>query len=423
MSARSTPRPVMRLGGAWLRVRLLAALMLGLAIVAGPSDDESVRPLPAVPLVGVGVPDGVAYPGWMIAAAAALLVRPASGPRRRWPAVAVLVAVAAVAAHDQTRLQPWVWQFAVIGVAMLLPTPATLRWTMRLAVSVYLFSAVSKLDAAFVDGLGQVLARGMAGLFGIDPEPRTLRLLAIAMPVFEAAVGLLLWSVRTRSPGLAAATAMHGGLLLTLGPWGLDHYAGVLWWNAFFLLHVWVLFFRSRQPLASRDQRRRAGPISWLLIGLVLLPILEPVGRWDHWPGWSVYSARPSRVTLEVVPPGYDLLDGVPLRPPAPLSDFQSVDLEGWAFARRRSPAYPQERTKLAWAAAVVDALPPGTRWRITILRADPWRRSRAFGQTVTIDRDEQLQRQLDAYWLPATATKLAPPPTGDGKGDGPTDR
>ena len=418
MTTPTTPRPVARLGGAWLRVRLLAVLMLALAAVAVSSDDRSVRALPPVPLLGFLVPDWVAHPGWMIVATFGLVLRPATGPRRRWAAIALLTAAAGVGLHDQTRVQPWVWQFALIAVAALLPTLVTLRWTMRLAVSVYLFSAVSKLDVAFFDGLGQVLAGGLAGVFGAEPDASTLRLLAIAMPLFEAGVGLLLWSVRTRPLGLAAATAMHGGLLLTLGPWGLNHYAGVLWWNVFFLLHVWVLFFRSRQPLATGDQRRRAKPVSWLLAGLVLLPVLEPLGRWDHWPGWSVYSARPSRVTLEIVPPNDGSLRGIPLRPPAPLSDFQAVDLEGWAFARRRSPAYPQERTKLVWAAAVIDTLPPATPWRVVIRRADLWRRGRDFGETITIDDGAALRRQLAAYWLPATAAKLSLPPQGDGPRD-----
>ena len=50
-------------------------------------------------------------------------------------------------------------------------------------------------------------------------------------PLGELAVAVLLLHRRTWTWGLAGSIAMHGLLLLALGPWGLGHRPAVLVWN------------------------------------------------------------------------------------------------------------------------------------------------------------------------------------------------
>ena len=323
------------------------------------------------------------------------VVRPASRPVARWAAVVTAVSLFAACSRDQILLQPIVWQLVLLLSLSLLGDRRFVRWAMRLAVSVYLFSAVSKLDVAFFEGLGLVLAGGLFDALGLGANAAQKQAVAVAMPCFEFAAGLLLWFPRTRFYGVLAATAMHAGLLLALGPWGLDHYRGVLVWNAFSLGHVWVLFLGNPEPLATRSQwQRRHGRFpSWLAAIVVLSPVLEVFGLQDHWPAWSVYSARPTRVTLEVRPP-------TPVWHPqlraADFEGWQRFDLEAWVFAERGQPPYPQERYKVALAAAVVAQFPPQTDVRVTLRRPDLWRRGSEEARTVLIESPEALATAVD---------------------------
>ena len=423
----------------WLTLAMLAAAFVATrgALIGRPT-------FPPIPLIA-----GVSFPPWVgLAVAAVGFAVAASRPR-----IGCGIAAAGLALlflQDQHWLQPWAWQaLLLLLIEATFPRDAA-RWQRRLAISVYVFSAFSKLDAAFADHLGRLLVtEGLAPAVGLDAafwSDGLVRAMAWTLPAFELAAGVLLaWKPRW---GLAAATAMHAGLLLTLGPWGLNHHPGVLIWNAFFLVHVWVLFpaeylhiaSRGRQPPEDGEYRtgpvERAavevgrlndavsagGPLRGLtpparLIGwsVLLLPVLEPFGLWDHWPSWSVYSNRPAVVRLEVG--GLPTVRGVNwIARDNPLSDVQIVSLSGWSFETWRTPCYPQERFQLAVAAALLDRLPDRTPFVIRLRKYAADRSGAATDETIE-DRDE-LRRRLSQYWLNTNAGRWTLPealPSGRG--------
>lgn len=364
-------------------------------------------------LGSLAMPFVTAASGVLISLAIALFanspaLRTAGSMPRRIRAVAGATVLLLYATFDHLLLQPWVWQFALLTLFLMFDDARSLRWAMRLTVSIYLFSALSKFDPAFFDGLGQVLGWGLLKPLGLDGDDVPLRSLAMLMPAIEAAAGLLLLFRPTRTLGVIVATLMHVGLLLALGPWGLDHYSGVLLWNVAFIPLVGVQFFRN-------DERLLEWPASFGLGGVVaaallLLPGLEPFGLWDHWPGWSVYSTRSSRVTLEIVPAKPDpeiepnhppRLDGFPfLGEPAPLADYVPVKLEAWCFAVRRQPPYPQERYKVAIAAAFLSECGTLDAFRLTIRRPSRNRFAAEPIETQTITTEAELNALLRSYWL-----------------------
>ena len=202
---------------------------------------------PQVPLFGWAgsLPlfvDWLAF-GVLLGSLAAAASKPDS--RRSWMAIAVSLGVLMVL--DQHRLQPWAWQLllmaiwwssANVGEVSNLPCIA-------LTISIYFWSAISKLDADFAASHGQTLIEALFRTVGINAAnwPASAKSwLAFFLPVGELLVAIGLCWPRTRRLALIAATALHVGLILALGPLGLGHRSGVLLWNVAFIGHDWLLF-------------------------------------------------------------------------------------------------------------------------------------------------------------------------------------
>ncbi|MBX3439572.1 MAG: hypothetical protein KF861_18940, partial [Planctomycetaceae bacterium] len=342
---------------------------------------------------------------------------PTDGGRRALLTTTLFVASLLLLPTDQQRLQPWVWQMVVAAVVIGAATSdrvalVCLRW---FTVSIYFWSAVSKLDWAFIEGRGQWLLEGLAAGLGLPYEmwrDETRLFLAALLPLGELTVALCLLPHRTRRIGLALAIAMHSLLILALGPWGHGQLPAVLLWNVYFVVQNVLLFGRNRETVAAngdvrpmnvlpsgdrgealnvqsastsgasglRDQRAAGSPVraefTVLFTLLVcLLPSVSLWGYWDHWPSWAVYSERPDIVRLSIVENDIERIP-VTLQPfvgPAePLSDWRAVNLDAWSFATRRCPMYPQLRFRLAvidWLTrtcgvpAQVRAFGPPNRW------------------------------------------------------------
>ena len=298
-----------------------------------------------------------------------LLLCVLGGDARPLPRTGLSLFTACLAASvllDQHRLQPWAYQFLIAGAVLcLVPTAYGLRLLRLLVVSIYLWSAVSKLDSAFLESHGQLLLDGLIRAVRLDEwewSPVTGRAAAAAFPLGELVIGVLLSVPRTRIWGLGGSLVMHGVLLLSLGPFGLDHKPGVLIWNAYFIGQNLLLFRRVGSVEANAPRRRVEGTgaaAATTLVALAaILPALESIGRWDHWPSWAVYSSRPAIVTMLVhdtriddLPPSLQLCVG----PSEPLSEWRPVSIEHWSFQAVNCPVYPQERYRLAVIRAVAE--------------------------------------------------------------------
>ena len=151
---------------------------------------------------------------------------------------------------DQHRLQVWAYQFAIVAIVLGAFADAACSKTAcmhlrLLVIGIYFWSAISKLDHAFLHSLGPELLRGTLAAFGIEPgwmRSDVAATLSLTFPLVELAVAGLLAFRPTRRFGLTASIVMHVLLLATLGPWGLDHSWGVLLWNVYFIGQNMLLF-------------------------------------------------------------------------------------------------------------------------------------------------------------------------------------
>ena len=307
---------------------------------------------PIIPLVGLplSVPAllHVVVAGLAVVAFACLAFRSAYQP---YAPIAILLIILVLL--NQHRLQPWLIQIGVFATfAAILNTRDFVRFSRLLLVSIYLFSAVSKFDYQFTHTLGQQFLATLTGFTGLDVgawSERTRVLLALMFPFSEALIGLGLLFPNTRVIAAWAAIGIHCGLLLILGPLGLKHHLGVLVWNLFLIVQVWILFIgpcnngaNEVDPDDSELEREPALGWRYLATAILLLPLLEPFSLYDHWPAWQLYAPRNSRVVMHVLEPVAEKL-------PDSLCDIGStspwvrVRLERMSFERAWVPVYPQD--------------------------------------------------------------------------------
>ena len=278
---------------------------------------------------------------------------------RRPAALVMLLASTLLVCISQHRLQPWLHQFALLNVlVLLLPSRAFASWARVLLISLYVFSAISKLDYVFLHSLGQQFIDTLAGFINYDVTgiPWNLRLkIACLFPVAELLIaGALLIPTSRRMAGWCAI-GMHVGLIAILGPWGLGHQPAVLVWNVLFVAQVWILFIRKGAeptPPTHESPETRVHQFSWIASALVLLPVLEIVGLYDHWPAWQLYAPRNSRVTLSVLETGRENLpDELQTYITAEQnSPWLRFEMDQWSIDTLGVPLYPQDRFQIGVA-------------------------------------------------------------------------
>ncbi len=340
---------------------------------------------PQVPLFGWAeslppIVDWLAF-GVLLGSLAMAAWKPDS--RRRWIAIGVSLGVLMVL--DQHRLQPWAWQLLLMavlfpthqaslpsadhssesspiplhGLGGLTPSARLLR---VLTISIYFWSAISKLDADFVASHGQTLIEALFRSVGINAAhwPASAKSwLSGFLPAGELLVAIGLCCPRTRRAALIAATTLHVGLILALGPLGLGHRPGVLLWNVAFIGHDWLLFGRSAGGVSKLTRSASEGecftthsiesfvkrsPSLALRVGLIafvsIWPVTERWGLCDRWLAWSVYAARSERVSVALTDEG---LLRLPESARRCVTDGE-LPLDRWSLVALDVPIYPQLR-------------------------------------------------------------------------------
>ncbi len=335
----------------------------------------------------------------------------------------VMIPLLGVLLVDQHRMQPWVCQMLMMATILTTASERTaIRCLQWLTISIYVHSALSKLDTSFVEIHGPWLLDGLAKSIGLSTElwsETTRRSLAILFPVGELLTAMALVVQRTHRLGLISAIAMHALLLLTLGPWGHAHKPAVLIWNVFFILLDLLLFGRWQRITAitaaretlDQDPGRSTWPtrsndrLALILTALfALLPCLSWWGLWDHWPSWAVYSSRPAIVEVFVPEEDIERLSES-LQPfvgsPEPFSDHCRVNLDAWSFETQWCPMYPQERYRVAIALAICERSEIDTMRIIIHSSPDRWTGER---QESVLKGIVAIQQNAKAYLLNTSA-------------------
>ena len=405
MSARPS-RTVHQNEDHWIFPRIWAGFLILFLIVTAPiwfpaTDSPAVPMLAAARVLPVWLASVLSSILVIVLTAAALMTR----GRATWFLATILLTLLFLL--DQQRLQPWAYQSSIYGLvfASMNRTIAT-RWLVPMAASIYIYSAWGKFDYQFVHTVGVDFLGTIAKPFGGLPETMeigTKSKLALLFPAGELAIGILLIPRTTRRAAGLLAIGLHLALLAILGPWGLNHSAGVLIWNVLLILQACFLFvwkWPNDNDTSPANQRGRMWPAKIAIMIAVAMPLSERSGYWDHWPSWALYSPHSSRMKVWIHPGAIPLLPESMGKYVSETGDdgWHELELDRWSLETRRTPIYPQARYQLGLALAIAESshLKDQIRGRLrgpsdrrTGRREEKW----LFGRT-------EMRAATKQYWL-----------------------
>lgn len=342
----------------------VAALFIGMWI-SRPLWTSWTRQIPRVPVIG-GVPSA-AMP-WIEFILSSLLILAMIGVALRSNRthrflVAIAVLLIPLVLLDQSRLQPWVYQYWLLLVVFALvsrdrPDGAKDRRAVALAqliiAALYFWSGLQKLNYTFIHETLPNLLLPVQAVLGFR-----LPITAIAFTVIGAELftGVALHFRRTRKIAVVIAVAMHCGVLALLISRGYNH---VVWvWNIL-LLSLNVILFWNCEIFAGEAFRgwraqSLASRFAHVIVGAsVVLPALSFVGWWDMYLSGALYSGNTEIAVIKVDP---RLLGQLP--PAARSVVFTTgagetvLPLQEWSLREMQVPPYPQLRVYRQIASAV----------------------------------------------------------------------
>ena len=329
----------------WARLVVAAALAAGLLLA--PRLFLATRVFPRVPVLDGWPPLPAPLDVVVLGALLAALGGVALAPRARWWAAAATVLALILAADDQSRWQPWFYQYVAMLAALALAREAgdTLAAWRAVLVGLYLWSGIQKLNTTFMTHLFPWLVEPLA-----DVLPATLHRLLLGgwmvVPVMEIAVAIGLLVPRLRNAAVVGAIATHVVVLGLLGPLAHGTNAVVWPWNAAMAALAALLFWNGSQATTPHVLiPRRLGAHAAALIVFGVLPALSFAGRWDAYLSGALYSGNVKAAALAVS-------DAVAARLPDPARRHvvrnrmgaNVLDIWEWSMGELAVPSYPEDR-------------------------------------------------------------------------------
>ena len=339
-----------------MRRAALARLVLGGALVAGLLICRklflSARLYPLTPVIdelpAIPSPLDVIVLGALVGviAIAAVVPRP-----RAW-IVASLGLALVLAVMDQSRWQPWFYQYLVMLAAFALPrergTTAALDVGRLVVAGTYVWSGVQKLNPVFAADVFPWFVEPVLAVV-----PSTVRAIVssawIVVPLVEIGIGLGLLVRRLRNVAVIAAVVVHAVILGLLGPLGHAENAVIWPWNVAMALLVVLLFWRDVAPAWPRAADVRTHVACAVVAVLFwMMPALSFVGLWDAYLSGALYSGNVAQGIVAITP-------RLRARLPAEVDRHVIVNRVGtnvltvwdWSMGELHAPPYPERRVYL----------------------------------------------------------------------------
>lgn len=270
--------------------------------------------------------------------------------------IAFIVLAGLLSLFDQSRWQPWFYQYLFMFAALALypwgeqedpeKRETALNICRLIVASTYFWSGVQKLNVSFVeDGFPEFVDP----LVVLLPESLAAWILplGILVPFMEAGIGIGLLTRRFRNAAVVLALGMHAFILFSIGPFGRD-WNTIIWpWNLAMMAFVVVLFWRNRD-FSLKDV---LVPGRSLLHGLVLLlfgimPLLSFFGLWDSYLSASLYSHNTEVGAIYVSERVEDELPAATrdLAVKSSPNGTAVVSIIDWSFGELNVPPYMESR-------------------------------------------------------------------------------
>jgi predicted DCC family thiol-disulfide oxidoreductase YuxK/uncharacterized membrane protein YphA (DoxX/SURF4 family) len=335
----------------WLKVAVILFFCVGLFMSArawiGPRSYPEAPVFGALPALD-GVPADGLFAALFVLAAASVI-----SPKPQKLIAAFLAIIGLFCIFDQTRWQPWVFQYA-----FMLTTLALFSWDrddvdgrqralniLRLVVAAtYVFSGLQKLNWNFVDYEFPWIIQPISHLL-----PRAAGLLyffGMCVPFLQVAFGIGLLTRRFRRVSLILAVSMHVFILAMLGPAGYD-WNNIVWpWTAAMAVFD-ILLFSGGTEFSPRDVIRTRGNLFHAAaLGLFgILPLLSFCNLWDSYLSSALYSGNLTEAQIYASDAGRSALPETIRRFLVHTSpDTNVLNLQRWAIEDLNVSPYPETR-------------------------------------------------------------------------------
>jgi hypothetical protein len=253
---------------------------------------------------------------------------------------------------DQSRLQPWAYQYAVtlaaLGAFSWRPEDvggrdATLSVCRFMVASMYFWSGMQKANSEFVGNVFPWMVEPISRLFPYSAQP-VFYFFGMLVPAIEMAIGIGLLTDRFRNAAIGLALAMCAFVLSVLGPFG-HNFNNVVWpWNVTLALLVLLLFAGTKVPLREILWVRNHAFHKIILVVFGLLPLLYFFNAWDGYPAWSLYSGTTAEGVISVKDTvRTELPDGI--RPYVESEGRENLlDVADWTYGEMNVPPYSEVR-------------------------------------------------------------------------------
>jgi hypothetical protein len=344
----------------WLKITVLAAFCIGLSMSrplwTGPRTYPLTPVSTLIPLI-----DGVTASG-LYAALFAFAALAAVTPRPKWSIAAFLAIVAAFCLADQTRWQPWVFQYSFLLAAMALYArkyadaageKRALNIARLIVAATYVFSGLQKINMNFMENEFPWLVQPITGAF--PSTSHFLHAFGMVAPFLQVAFGVGLLTRRFRGVSLIMAVAMHLFILAMFGPAGLN-WNDIVWpWTAAMAIFDILLFsgtpdFSWREILSNW---RYPGYAAAVLL-FAILPVFSFFNLWDSYLSSALYSGNLTEAQIYLSDAGKVLL-------PPPIRsrlvhtspDTNVLNLQRWAIEELNVTPYPVTRVDRAIAKSI----------------------------------------------------------------------
>jgi len=332
----------------WLKITLVSALICGFGLSWRLWTSSRLFPLSPVidALPAVPFPFDQIWFFSLLGLLVAIII--VAQPRRLILIFVVLAGLLSM--WDQTRWQPWFYQYFFMLAAIGLYTwqkpdaqnhQAAFDVCRLIVIFTYLWSGLQKFNANFVRETWPDIARPL--LRSLPAAMKKLPpCLALLIPLLEISVGLGLSTRKYRNASVVLAIATHIVILLLLISSGENT---VVWpWNIAMVLFGLVLFWQDREtsPRKILLPKNVFHAVALLLFGV--LPALSLIDCWDSYLSSALYSGNTDQAVIYLSPAVIDRLPSA-IHPHI----WQStqpffLDINRWSYGELNVPVFPEPR-------------------------------------------------------------------------------
>ena len=336
-----------------LKFIIVGGLFAGLALSPNLWLSERLYPLtPVFPWLGA-IPSPFDFASYLTLLVLLLAIAAVKRPAKLIGCFSLLAIT--VALFDQSRWQPWFYQYLAMLVALGLydykrgedddiHNPA-LNACRLIVACTYLWSGLQKAHAGFATDTVPFLIHPLQKLFPAWSGSLHIGVAVIA-PIVETSIGIGLLTRRFRKVAIVTAFGMHAFILLRIGPFGANWNTVVWPWNIAMLCFLLVLFWRS-PGLSVKEivwPRRRFQLVILLLFGVA--PLFSFLNWWDAYLSSALYSGTRNTATIYVKNALADRLPPEILRQVflTKKPGINEISLVKWAMREQNVAVYPEPR-------------------------------------------------------------------------------